>query len=208
MVSPFIQRRKMPNPAIFSGLSGALAHKLKSVTKSWVALNQGRIAQFALQGQFEDKIYKTAGFDPVLELICEKIPGAKAARSKRAATFLTGYTGQGTATCDAIVLPDTVILWQAAFAGHPADKHKELIGRIGMLRVKHSSAKKADTSGIKRAVLVLDGSWQQEQMQRLADNGYDSIYYIDEIDQLAADLGIAAAPPNSSGKNKARRGGA
>ena len=200
-----LSRTEFPSTEVTRKFSAVLASKLDSVTKRWVTLNQAEIARFALKGQFEDKIYKTASFDPIVELICEKIPGAKLARSKRVSTFLTGYTGKGAATCDAIVHGNTAILWQASFAGHPADKHKELIGRIGMLRVKHSVAGAAVPSDVEKAVLVLDGSWQQQQMQRLADNGYDAIYYIDEIDQLAVDLGIAAVPSTRSSKNKAKK---
>jgi hypothetical protein len=193
VVSPFLQRRKMPDVRIFNGLSLALANRLASVTKRWVNTNQTEISRFVLKSQFEDKIYKTASFDPALELILHAVKLKGATRAKRTATFLTGYVGKGAATCDTLTIGDTLIMWQAAFAGHPADKHKELIGRIGMLRVEHSAGGKINPSNFSRAVLVIDGTWQEDQIQRLADNGFDAIYYVDEVDQLVKDLGSSVA---------------
>ena len=190
VVSPFIQRRKMLPSGILGGISTALATRLSSVGKRWVNLNQVEISRFVLKAQFEDKIYKTASFDPTFEEISHLLRGKGFTRNKRTATFLTGYVGKGAATCDSLHASEILIMWQAAFAGHPADKHKELIGRIGMLRVQHAADGSIVATPIKKAILVIDGTWQEDQIQRLAENGFDAIYYVDEICQMVKDLPV------------------
>jgi hypothetical protein len=202
VVSPFLQRRKMVDSDIFKGLSMALANRLEMLGKRWVNLNQSEISRFVLKGQFEDKIYKTASFDPSCAVIASNIPPKGFVRDKRTGTFLTGYTGRGAATCDTIYVGDTLIMWQAAFAGHPADKHKELIGRIGMLRVQHTEGSSIVPAAFRRAVLVIDGTWQDDQIRRLAENGFDAIYYVDEIDQLVKDLNLAVSVQTLSADKK------
>jgi len=192
-----LNRSEFPSAEITKKFTATLAAKLASVGTTWVNSNQSEITRFFLKGQFEDKIYKTASFDPALELAMHGLKALGASRDKRSATFLTGYIGKGAATCDTLTIGTSLIMWQAAFAGHPADKHKELIGRIGMLRVQHSSDGKIVPASFKKAILVIDGTWQEDQIKRLAENGFDSVYYVDEIDQLVKDL-AAAAPTKKS----------
>lgn len=188
VVSPFIQRRKMPDNGIFLGLSSALASKLAAVTKRWVNLNQAEIARFVLKGQFEDKIYKTASFDPAFEQVIHALAKSGAVRDKRTPTFLTGFTGKGAATCDTLTIGDTLIMWQSASAQGDDHKTKELCGRVGMLRVTTGKSGKVIPASFKKSVLVIDGTWKAEQIDRLAAAGFDAIYYVDEIDQLVKDL--------------------
>ena len=147
VVSPFIQRRKMMDAGIFKGISAALAKRLENLGKRWINLNQSEISGFVLKGQFEDKIYKTASFDPAYAVIASGITAKGGVRDKRTATFLTGYTGRGAATCDAICVGDILIMWQSASAQGDDHKTKELTGRIGMLRVITDKKGKEGDSG-------------------------------------------------------------
>lgn len=183
-----LNRTEFPSVEVTKKFSGTLADRLASVTKRWVNLNQAEIARFVLKGQFEDKIYKTASFDPALDLVLLALKGSGGARDKRSATFLTGYIGKGAGTCDTLTIGDTLIMWQSASAQGDDHKTKELCGRIGMLRVTTSKAEKVIPTPIKKAILVIDGTWREDQLDRLAVAGFDAIYYVDEVDQLAKDI--------------------
>ena len=64
---------------------------------------------------------------------------------------------------------------------------KELCGRIGMLRVTtNTSGAAVPDLRYKKALLLIDGTWTAEHIQRLVDAGFDEVYYPDEIDQLVA----------------------
>jgi hypothetical protein len=188
VISPFIQRKKSLRADILKGVSHALSQKLVGLTKRWFNLNKDEIGRFYLKGLFEDKIYKTADFDPAFTLLQNGLCGHDFKQETRQATFLTGFTGKGAATCDVIKCGDQLIMWQASYEGHPADKHKELIGRVGMLRVNHSASGKVIRVPIKKIILLLDGSWTTEHIQRLAAAGFDSIFYVDEVPALVASL--------------------
>lgn len=188
VLSPFLQRRKKLPKEILAGISRALALKLKQIDKKWITNNASKINDSVLQGLFEDKIYKTSSFDPILALLEIKLGKALIGLPTRHSTFLTDVIGAGAATCDALVADNVRILWQAAFAGGVDHKTKELVGRIGMLRVAHSKDGKAKPSGFEKFHLVIDGLWTDEQIGRLASAGFDGIYYVDEIDELAKAL--------------------
>jgi hypothetical protein len=205
VISPFIQRRKALGAGLMSGVSKALAKRLGRVSKAWLTTKQAEISRFALTGQFEDKIYKTASFDPILEEILFHLPAGSLTRSKRTPTFLTGHIGKGAATCDTLQIGDTLIMWQSASAQGDDHKTKELCGRIGMLRVTTDSSGRSHPASFKRAVLVVDGTWQQDQLGRLGVAGFDAIYYVDEIDKLARDLKALASGATSSVRKTRRR---
>ena len=205
VISPFIQRRKLLDKRLFAGVSAALAFRLKRVTKAWLSSRQVEVSRFALTGQFEDKVYKTASFDPVLEEILHHIPATGLSRNKRTQTFLTGHIGKGAATCDTLRVGDTLIMWQSASTQGDDHKTKELVGRIGMLRVTAGKAGITKASDFHHAVLVLDGTWQQDQLHRLAIAGFDAIYYVDELDKLARDLKLLARGAASSARKTQRR---
>jgi len=188
VISPFIQRKKSLRADILKGVSHALSQKLSGLTKRWFNLNKDEIGRFYMKGLFEDKIYKTAAFDPAFTLLQNGLDGHVYKQETRHATYLTGFTGKGAATCDVIKYRRNIIMWQACFEGHPADKHKELIGRIGMLRVLQSQSGKVFKAPIKKAFLLLDGSWTAEQIQRMAAAGFDGIFYVDEVPALVASL--------------------
>jgi len=79
-------------------------------------------------------------------------------------------------------------MWQSASAQGDDHKTKELCGRIGMLRVTTNKTGKVVPAPFKKAILVIDGTWKEDQLERLAAAGFDSVYYVDEIDQLHKDI--------------------
>jgi hypothetical protein len=165
--------------------SAAIATKLKAIGNLWIAKNQATISNFSLKGAFEDKVYKTASFDPLLHLINNALAGTTITRTKRHETFLSKFMTKGAATCDVLQAGDCAIFKQASFEGHPSDKSKELMGRVGMLWVQQTGSGQSKQAPYKKIFLVIDGSWKQDQINRLAKAGFDGIYYPDELDQLA-----------------------
>jgi hypothetical protein len=183
-----LNRSEFPPIAITKAFSSVLATKLESVTKRWIVLNQTEISRFFLKVQFEDKIYKTPSFSPISAEFSRHMDGRDFSRISRLATFLTGPAGGGAATCDVIMVNDNVIISRSVSAQGDDHKTKELCGRIGMLRVTTDENGKVIPTSFKKAILVVDGTWKQDQLDRLATAGFDAIYYVDEIDQLVKDL--------------------
>jgi hypothetical protein len=95
----------------------------------------------------------------------------------------------GVATVDVLTNGPNLILWQSATDAGVSHKAKELMGRIGMLRMTRSNeGKLVPNTNIHKVALVIDGTWTAAHIQRLIDAGADGIFYPDEMDKLAAFL--------------------
>jgi len=204
-ISPFLRREKEMRKDIFSGVSNALSARLITIGKRWVNLNQSEVSRFHLKGLFEDKIYKAPSFSPISAEFSRHMDSRDFLRISRLATFLTGPAGGGAASCDAIMVNDNVIISRSVSAQGDDHKTKELCGRIGMLRVTTDERGQLIPASFKKAILVVDGTWKKDQLDRLATAGFDAIYYVDEIDQLVKDLGGgASAHPANAAKTTTR----
>lgn len=83
------------------------------------------------------------------------------------------------------IVGHTLIKWQTAFA-NPRDKRKELCGRAIGLRYSWDEEKQRFTprKNIRKMILLLDGTWEQCDIDALIRSGWDEIFYPDEIDKL------------------------
>jgi hypothetical protein len=185
-LSLFVSREKSLRADLLHSFATVLADRLAAITKRWVNLNGQTTTEFALTARFEDGIYKCSKFDPALAIHSSKIKSA--IRNTRTSTFLTKFVGKGATTCDTLIIGDTLIMWQSASAQGDDHKTKELCGRIGMLRVTTNKIGKVVPAPFKKAILVIDGTWKEDQLTRLASAGFDGIYYVDEIDELLKEL--------------------
>lgn len=175
-------RTKMLEEVVLQGVASALATKLKGIGIDWISSNHELVSAYYLQGLFEDKIYKTDAFDPILELLKKQIPGLEIV--SRHVTTLSELSSASSSTCYVAQVKDTIIMWQPGYDSHCNDKFKELMGRIGMLRTTYCNGKVLERTGIERYLLILDGTWNQRHINCLHRAGFDGIFYPDEIDIL------------------------
>lgn len=82
----------------------------------------------------------------------------------------------------------TLVHWKSGYDSGKTHKVKELSGRIPTLLVGYNeSVKKFQVrSDVKKAILIVDGTWEQGDLTELLQSGWDEIFYPDELDQLAA----------------------
>jgi hypothetical protein len=175
---------------VYAGVARALVNRLKKIGKVWVEGNSKEIEARYLEVLFEDKIFKSAACDPILIALGGKFGSPNWKRSKRTQTLLTEILGKmGVATVDVLTNGPNLILWQSATDAGVSHKAKELMGRIGMLRMTRSNeGKLVPNTNIHKVALVIDGTWTAAHIQRLIDAGADGIFYPDEMDKLAAFL--------------------
>ena len=184
VLSPYLQRTKPIQDGILTGIAGALARKLEGIGQKWLEENELCVSQFFLKGRFEDGVYKTAAFDPCFLLITDALEYRATSRNKRTPTFLSSFMQAGAATCDVLVVDDVAIMWQSATHQGVDHKTKELVGRVGMLRVRRGTDGVVLPMDVKKVLLVIDGTWTQSQLERLATAGFDGIYYCDELELM------------------------
>lgn len=85
---------------------------------------------------------------------------------------------------------NTLINWQSVSDEGRDHKKKELCGRAPALRYQWDASKKRffRRTWAQRMLLVIDGTWRQEDLDALTQAGWDGIYYPDQLDKLVADI--------------------
>lgn len=85
-----------------------------------------------------------------------------------------------------IVAKETIIVIKSATPEGRTHKRGELCARASAIRYTWDTTE-ADIKirpGVKKLVLVLDGEWEQADLDALARAGWDAIFYPDEMDDL------------------------
>jgi len=140
-----------------------------------------RITQTAL----EQKLVTYRDFQPLRTLILDSVGGkiSKVAASFSERSGIRGSGGESTV----IVRKSTLINWQSCSDAGRDHKKKELCGRAVALRYSWdaNAEKFIPRPGVKKLILVLDGTWRQSDLDALVRSGWDEIYYPDEMDKLA-----------------------
>ena len=189
-VSDFVSRQKSLRPDLLVAFSQVLAMHIKSVGHQWFKTNKDKVTEFYLRALFEDKIYKSSKLDPLALLIDRELSVVSGEKISRYPTLLTlQSTKQNIATTEVFRVGKSIIFWQSASDMGVAHKTKELMGRIGMLRVtRNSKGVLVPKSDVTKVALVLDGTWTTAHIQRLVEAGADGIFYPDEMNELATFL--------------------
>jgi hypothetical protein len=189
-VSDFASRQKPLRADLLAAFSEVLAKHLKDIGHEWFKGSRDTVTEFYLRGLFEDKIYKSSKLDPLSLLIERKLKGIGSEKVSRFPTLLSQEASrQNISTVEIFRVGPSVVLWQSASDKGVAHKTKELMGRIGMLRVTRAAkGGLVPKSDVAKVALVIDGTWSVAHIQRLVEAGADGIFYPDEMDKLAAFL--------------------
>ena len=85
---------------------------------------------------------------------------------------------------------NSLINWQSVSDEGRDHKKKELCGRAPALRYQWDASKKRfiRRAWAQKMLLVVDGTWRQEDLDALTQAGWDGIYYPDQLDKLVADI--------------------
>jgi hypothetical protein len=83
---------------------------------------------------------------------------------------------------------ESIINWQSCTDSGRDHKKKELCGRAVALRFSWDNKRLRFTPrpGVKKLLLLVDGTWRQSDMDSLVRSGWDEIFYPDEIEKLTA----------------------
>jgi hypothetical protein len=188
-LSLFISREKSLRIDLIKAFAKSISTRLLDIGLAWIKKSKLEIESFYLKGLFEDKIYKSSKLDPLKTLIIEKLLSLNPNTNNRTPTYLTHFTGVGVATVETITVKNTVIVWQSASDKGVGHKMKELCGRIGMLRVTtDTSGTPVENTKIKKAILLIDGTWTDSHIKRLIECGFDAVFYANELDDLVKEI--------------------
>ncbi len=198
----FFNRRpnvKISQP-ILRFIARVLSDELKKYsTEQIVKLNNAIESKYIVK-EYEDTLLSHPGFNPLLSLLIHagvvSTSGRKVTKTLRTCfAEKAGLRGQSGTMVIANV--KNVVLAFRSACKNPRDKRKELCAYAVGLRFTWDAETKVfkPRPGVDKLVLLLDGTWTQQDLDALIAAGWDEIYYPDEIDKLKASvLGETAQP--------------
>jgi hypothetical protein len=175
-------------------VADALARRLRGTQKPTMS-EQARLVDAVVQTVLEAKLLTYRNFKPFEVLLLRELKKAHLVGSMEAA--VRACFAEAASDAGAVLDPrssgttvmrvkKSLINWQSAHGSHTNDKRKELCGRASALRYSWDAKKKEFVKRplTDRLLLVVDGTWEQSDLEALAHAGWDEIFYPDEMDKL------------------------
>ena len=166
-----------------------LSSRLARLPKDKIVAAMPVLLETWVSSAFKARLLAHRGFDPVGVLVKRALAGLGAKE-----VYLSGCFGQAAGglktvlagTTKVTIVKGTLVNWQSVSSAGRDHKKKELCARAVALRYEWDSQTRRFISrkGVKKLILVVDGTWRQEELQTLASAGWDEIYYPDEMDRL------------------------
>lgn len=169
--------------AELSMIASVLSFRLKAIGAKRVASLCGQMASDNATHVLESKVIPYRGLDPLGELVHAAIPEVVEFRIDVCYREAAGVGGQAGRMMIG-KSKKTLINWQSAHDSHTNDKKKELCGRAVGLRYHWNGSKFVRRPGVEKLILLLDGTWKDDDLKALLRAGWDEIYYPDEVDRL------------------------
>lgn len=181
-LEPYINRTRDIDKVTLDSVAGVLAGHL-------VRIGNGKFKELikpAIQTQTESifnfQMMNYRHFNPIEWLVLRDLERAGIPCSFPAAlpSFVVDE-GVAATTGNLIQIGDRSI-WikcQSAYAGR-IDKRKELAGRVGAIRLAMSGTQQKEA----KFYLVIDGDFDQQDIDLLARSGWNAVVYFDEFDRI------------------------
>lgn len=178
-----------PNHPLLVDVSKALSSRIRSIGYDSIEKIGQNIEEEYFSNLLEQKIVCYWLFEPLRMLIEDHLTANAIPFRliKKNPTFIGESLGDplGIAAPTAIVTRNTLIYWNSAYDKGRHHKTKELMGRGLSLRITWNGKEYEIRESLKKTILLIDGTWEQKQVNALARCGWDEIYYPHEMDQLA-----------------------
>jgi len=173
------------NIDVVSGIASVLSAHLKQIGLTQLTKLSRLIPSQITHNLIEAKLCTYRGFEPLKILITQS---GKKMKTQRIRSCFAEAAQLGGAAGKTTVLQSkaTLINWQSVSDAGRDHKKKELCGRAVALRYSWDDSRKKfiPRPGVKKLILVVDGTWRQKDLNALARAGWDEIFYPDEMAKL------------------------
>jgi len=173
---------------LIPGVAEVLAEKLSLINSLNIIPSTKKITEQVANNTIQAKLCCYKMFEPLRDCIESVEPRVKKESIRSCFGERARLGGQATKTT-LVKSQNTLINWQSAYSGSDSKK-KELCGRAVALRYTWNDTKKAfiERPGVKKLILVVDGTWSQSDLDALVRSGWDEIFYPDEIYKLKSTI--------------------
>lgn len=176
-------------------VADALARRLRQTKAPDPASDASRMTEALVQTVLEAKLLTYRNFKPFEVLLHRALASAGlkgtldvAVRAcfAEAASAVGAELDPRSSGTTVMRVKSTLIDWQSVSDEGRDHKKKELCGRAPALRYSWDAkaGKFVERPGVEKLILLVDGTWRQEDLDALARAGWDEIFYPDEMDKL------------------------
>ncbi len=174
---------------LLKGCANVIAARLAAIGKARTKYLLAELKEGICKNVIESKLCTYKGFEPLRLIAEDKVKGCIRKSIRSCFGERAGLIGQATKTT-VLQKQKTIIDWQSCSDAGRDHKKKELCGRAVAIRYSWDSEanKFIPRPGIEKLILLLDGTWRQEDLDALARAGWDEIYYPDEMEKLSKSI--------------------
>jgi hypothetical protein len=188
IIAPYLQLRARLESGLRSDIAKVLAGHLKRLGKEQSKYLLEKSVGTTLESIFNYQLSGYRHFNPiqwelVRALSAEKVDYEWPVTHNSFLSEETGEISSSTGNLIGVAAGRAFIKCQSAYDGR-IDKRKELCGRVGAMKLAYLEKE------LKRVkfYLVLDGYFDQEDIDLLSKAGWDGVYYPHELNALLKDL--------------------
>ena len=187
-IAPFITRKKALDSDLRKDIARVLAGHLKRLGDKKTEKLLEESALTSAQSIFRFQMMNYRFYNPIDWLVCDHLKNEKIKYDCPAHhdSFLSSKKGAVASRTGNLINVDSGRVWikcQSAYAGK-IDKRKELCGRVGAMKLCYTEKELEK----KKFFLIIDGSFDDEDIRLFTQAGWNGVYYYDELDSLIKDV--------------------
>lgn len=185
VISDWVHRRKSDQMTSkeLGMISAVLADRMKEIGLKEITKICAEMAPDNANHVLEAKVIPYRMFDPLGQLLIDNVAGFTEVRLNVCYREAAGIGGQA-GRMDVGQVKHTLINWQSCTDSGRDHKKKELCGRAVGLRYHWNGKAFIHRPGIEKLILLLDGTWRDDDIKALLRAGWDDVFYPDEINKL------------------------
>jgi hypothetical protein len=183
-IAPYINLTKNLNNGLRADIARVLSGHLTRLGLATVARLLTRTALVMAQSAFNFQMMNYRFYNPIDWLVVARLKRERISCQwpETHDSFLSTSDGAIASRTGNLIRVGNGRAWikcQSAYDGR-IDKRKELCGRVGAMKLCYTARQLAD----KNFYLVIDGSFDDEDLRLFGQAGWDGVFYYDELDEL------------------------
>jgi hypothetical protein len=182
-------RQQLPNNVFINAIAISLAGALKKIPLNKIDIIKIKAVHKGVNLILRNKIL-CHGVDPIYYSLKELIPASVDVRVPSAIVHFIKNTSKASGfnsndlSTEGLIINSTFMKWQSAYGSHATDKTKELCGRLAHIALSHKNNLFNVNNNIKKSILIIDGTFSEEEILFLLKSGWDRILYPDELNNI------------------------
>jgi hypothetical protein len=180
--------------SVIKNVSEVIAKRIQAITKPRLMILGSKLIEVTQKSILEDRLIPYRNFEPLLWLLETELDKQNKPYAKKIPYegWVNEYAnvGKKSATTPFVKVGTTLIHWKTATDAGKVHKKKELSARARSIKYQyHPTAQTfSRRQGVDRLALIVDGTFNDSDLQTLASSGWDIIVYPDEIASLVSRL--------------------